>query len=278
MLQFGGTFWTLSGERIPYMRDKTKDERFFILSLFAIAKELRQREALQPMVEAELAIGLPPEHYELRNRFAEYFKRGTVQFKFNDSPISLMIRQVLVYPQAYAAVVPQAQIIQQNPRTFVVDIGGFTTDVLLLRGVQPDMQFCRSLEMGAIPMANGIIGRVSALHDIKIDDDHIADVIQGRPTILPDDVQETIRATVKSYAAGILDKLRELQVDLRATPAIFTGGGAALFRTFIETSSQVAKAEFVADPKANAVGFGMLATAQLRQMQAQKVGEGFAQG
>ena len=278
VLEFGGTFWTLSGERIPYMRDKTKDERFFILSLFAVAKELRQREALQPMVEAELAIGLPPEHYELRNRFAEYFKRGTVQFKFNDTPISLMIRQVLVYPQAYAAVVPQAQIIQQNPRTFVVDIGGFTTDVLLLRGVQPDMQFCRSLEMGAIPMANGIIGRVSALHDIKIDDDHIADVIQGRPTILPDDVQETIRATVKSYAAGILDKLRELQVDLRATPAIFTGGGAALFRTFIETSSQVAKAEFVADPKANAVGFGMLATAQLRQMQAQKVGEGFAQG
>lgn len=278
VLEFGGTFWTLSGERIPYMRDKTKDERFFILSLFAIAKELRQREALQPMVEAELAIGLPPEHYELRNRFAEYFKRGTVQFKFNDTAISLMIRQVLVYPQAYAAVVPQAQIIQQNPRIFVVDIGGFTTDVLLLRGVQPDMQFCRSLEMGAIPMANGIIGRVSALHDIKIDDDHIADVIQGRPTILPDDVQETIRATVKSYAAGILDKLRELQVDLRATPAIFTGGGAALFRTFIETSSQVAKAEFVADPKANAVGFGMLATAQLRQMQAQKVGEGFAQG
>lgn len=278
VLEFGGTFWTLSGERIPYMRDKTKDERFFILSLFAIAKELRQREALQPMVEAELAIGLPPEHYELRNRFAEYFKRGTVQFKFNDTAISLMIRQVLVYPQAYAAVVPQAQIIQQNPRTFVVDIGGFTTDVLLLRGVQPDMQFCRSLEMGAIPMANGIIGRVSALHDIKIDDDHIADVIQGRPTILPDDVQETIRATVKSYVAGILDKLRELQVDLRATPAIFTGGGAALFRTFIETSSQVAKAEFVADPKANAVGFGMLATAQLRQMQAQKVGEGFAQG
>ena len=278
VLEFGGTFWTLSGERIPYMRDKTKDERFFILSLFAIAKELLQREALQPMVEAELAIGLPPEHYELRNRFAEYFKRGTVQFKFNDTAISLMIRQVLVYPQAYAAVVPQAQIIQQNPRTFVVDIGGFTTDVLLLRGVQPDMQFCRSLEMGAIPMANSIIGRVSALHDIKIDDDHIADVIQGRPTIRPKDVQEAIRATVKSYAAGILDKLRELQVDLRATPAIFTGGGAALFRTFIETSSQVAKAEFVADPKANAVGFGMLATAQLRQMQAQKVGEGFAQG
>ena len=131
VLEFGGTFWTLSGERIPYMRDKTKDERFFVLSLFAIAKELRQQDALQPMVEADLAVGLPPEHYELRSRFAEYFKRGNVQFVFNGTPISLMIHQVLVYPQAYAAVVPQAQIIQRNSRTFVVDIGGFTTDVLL---------------------------------------------------------------------------------------------------------------------------------------------------
>lgn len=278
VLEYNGTFWTLSGERIPYMRDKTKDNRFFVLSLFAIAKELQKMNALQPMVEADLAIGLPPEHYELRNRFAEYFKRNGVQFVFNGTPVCLLIRQVMVYPQAYAAVVPQAQIIRQNPRTFVVDIGGFTTDVLLLRGVQPDMQFCRSLEMGAIPMCNSIIGRVSALHDIKIDDDHIFDVIQGRPTILPGDVQDTIRSTVKNYAAGILDKLLELQVDLRATPAIFIGGGAALFRPFIEESPQVVKADFISDPKANAIGFGMLATAQLRQQQAPKVGDGFAQG
>ncbi len=168
------------------------------------------------------------------------------QVRLQRVPICLLIRQILVYPQAYAAVVPQAQAIRQNPRTFVVDIGGFTTDVLLLRGIQPDMQVCRSLELGVIPMSDGIIGRVSALHDIKIDDDHIADVIQGRSTILPDDVRETIRSTVKkSYAAGILDKLRELQVDLRATPAVFMGGGAALFRPFFEESPQVAKAEFI---------------------------------
>lgn len=277
-LEYNGTFWTLSGERIPYMRDKTKDDRFFILSLFAIAKELEHMGTLQPMVEAELAIGLPPEHYELRNRFADYFKRGNVKFTYNGKPICLMIRQILVYPQAYAAVVPQAQIIRQNPRTFVVDIGGFTTDVLLLRGIQPDLQFCRSLEMGAIPMSNSIISRVNVLHGIKIDDDHIFDVIHGRPTILPDDVQETILSTVRSYSAGILDKLRELQVDLRATPAIFIGGGAALFRPFIEESPQVAKADFISDPKANAIGYGMLATAQLRQMREQRVGDSFAQG
>ena len=40
VLEFGGSYWTLSGKRLPYMRDKTKDERFFILSLFAIAREI----------------------------------------------------------------------------------------------------------------------------------------------------------------------------------------------------------------------------------------------
>ena len=40
MLEYDGKFWTLSGQRISYMRDKTKDERYWILTLFAIAKEL----------------------------------------------------------------------------------------------------------------------------------------------------------------------------------------------------------------------------------------------
>ena len=40
VIEYGGRYWTLSGRRLPYMRDKTRDNRHFILSLFAIAKEL----------------------------------------------------------------------------------------------------------------------------------------------------------------------------------------------------------------------------------------------
>lgn len=77
------------------------------------------------MVEADLAVGLPPEHYALRQRFADYFKRGRVNFVFNGAPICLMIRHVFVYPQAYAAVVPQAGRLKEIPRTFIIDIGGY---------------------------------------------------------------------------------------------------------------------------------------------------------
>lgn len=280
VLEFGGKFWALSGQRISFMRDKTRDDRFFILTLFAIALELRKMGQLPPMVTAELAVGLPPEHYgTLRDKFANYFKRGAVQFVFNGTPICLVVQQVFVYPQAYAAVVPQAERLRETPRTFVIDIGGYTTDVLLLRTTRPDMQFCRSLEMGVIDMDNAIIGKVSALHDIQVEDDHIADIIMGRRSILPEDVQDTVFAETKNYAALILDKLRELKVDLRATPAIFIGGGSALFRRFIESSPLVASADFIPDQKANAIGYGMLANAQLtRQQTVTGGGDGIVHG
>jgi hypothetical protein len=76
-------------------------------------------------------------------------------------------------------------------------LDGYTTDVLLLRNSRPDLQFCRSLEIGVITMNNDIIGKVGALHDMRIEDDHISAVIQNRQTILPNDVIRTIRKAAK---------------------------------------------------------------------------------
>ena len=267
VIEYDGRFWTLTGSRIAYMRDKTKDDRYFILALFAIARELYARGGWPPYVEADLAVGLPPEHYSvLRDRFARYFKRQGVKFVYNNTPFCLTIRRVFFYPQAYAAVVPQSRLLLNTPRLFVIDIGGYTTDVLLLRNGKPDLQFCRSLELGVITMNNDIIGRVSALHDMKIEDEHIAAVIRGRETILPPDVTATIRQSAARHADTILNKLRELQVDLRSNPAIFIGGGAVLFRDYIQASPMVTRADFITDPKTNAIGYSMLAAAQLQQL------------
>lgn len=109
VIEYGGSYWTLSGRRLPYMRDKTRDNRHFILSLFAIAKELANAGCTSGMEKVDLAVGLPPEHYKLRDRFAQYFKRAEpVSFSYNDHPMSVSIQHVFVYPQAYAAVIPQS--------------------------------------------------------------------------------------------------------------------------------------------------------------------------
>lgn len=267
ILEYRGKYWTLSGKRLSYMRDKTQDDRFFILSLFAIAKEMERRGRYAAMEKIQLAVGLPPEHYGLlRDRFGAYFKnRGMVEFKYAGKPYRIFIDQVMVFPQAYAAVVPKSSQIVRTVRLFVIDIGGYTTDVLLLRNGKPDLQFCRSLETGIITMNHEIVRKVGALHDMRIEDEHISAVLCGKEIILPEEIKAAIREETGHHAKGILDQLRELQVDLRANPAVFIGGGSILLKSFLEQSPLVVQADFIEDCHANAVGYEMLAKNQMNR-------------
>lgn len=265
LLEYDGTYWTLSGKRISYMRDKTQDERYFILTLFAIAKELEKKPLCLPVQHIELAVGLPPQHFgALKEKFTTYFKRdGVITFAYRGRTYSIVINRVFVFPQAYAAIIPKSRMILGTSNIFIVDIGGYTTDVLLLRNGKLDLQYCMSLETGIITMNNEIARKVAAYHDMRIEDEHISTVLQGGSTILPDDMKNMIQNEAKAHAKGILDNLRELQVDLRANPVIFTGGGSILLRAILEKSPLVTKAEFVESCHSNAIGYEILARAQL---------------
>lgn len=148
---------------------------------------------------------MPPEHYgALKDKFARYFKRdGIIKFVYKDKPYSIMIDKVMVFPQAYAAVVPKSSMVVNMLRVFVVDIGGYTTDVLLLKNSRPDLQFCRSLETRIITMNNEIIRKVGALHDMRIEDEHISAVLSEKDTILPDDVKSRQFAVQQSFMRRI---------------------------------------------------------------------------
>ena len=37
VLKYQGIYYSLSDQRIPYRKDKTEDERFFVLTLFALS-------------------------------------------------------------------------------------------------------------------------------------------------------------------------------------------------------------------------------------------------
>lgn len=268
IMEYKGSYWTLSGKRLNYMKDKTQDERFFILSLFAIAKELESSGLYSPIENIDLAVGLPPEHYGvLKGKFADYFRRTeTIKFTYKDKPYNVIINNVMVFPQAYAAVVPHSSLVMNELRVFIVDIGGYTTDVLLLRNGKPDLQFCRSFETGIITMNSEIVRKVGTLYDMRIEDEHISAVLGGKETILPSKVKETITKATGLHAKDILDNLREHQVDLRSNPVIFIGGGSRLLRSFLENSPMVAKAHFIDSPNANAVGYKLLGQKKLSIM------------
>lgn len=84
-LAYRGKYYTLTDQRIPYRRDKTEDERFFILTLFAIAHEIEAMGQYSgSLMRVQLAVGLPPAHFGVQaRRFINYFNgRGAVAFQF----------------------------------------------------------------------------------------------------------------------------------------------------------------------------------------------------
>ena len=135
-LQYNGRYYTLSEQRIPYMRDKSSDERFFILTLFGIVMEAeRQRiNAENTILQVELPVGLPPKHYgALHKKFRDYFMdRGRQCLIYKGREYQLEITDAAVFPQDYAAAMTIYPKISSFNKVTTVDIGGFTLDYLLL--------------------------------------------------------------------------------------------------------------------------------------------------
>ena len=60
-LEYNGKFYVPSNQRIPYQRDKTADQRFFLLTLLGIAKELELNPNIEKgdLIQVQVPIGLP---------------------------------------------------------------------------------------------------------------------------------------------------------------------------------------------------------------------------
>ena len=60
-LEYNGKFYVPSNRRILYQRDKTADQRFFLLTLLGIAKELELNPNIEKgdLIQVQMPIGLP---------------------------------------------------------------------------------------------------------------------------------------------------------------------------------------------------------------------------
>ena len=260
---WNGKYYSLTERRISYLRDKTEDDRFFILTLFAIAKELEYRdvsETLDP-IDITLLVGLPPAHYEqLHSRFEQYFlrRREAIDFEYNGKYYSIRINKVLSYPQAFAAAVTQYSTLKVHSVAYIIDIGGFTIDVLKLRFGRPDLEVVESFEKGVITLYNSIASKCNSQYARILEECEIDEVIRNQPTVLPGEVQQLIRSMTADFLAEFYNFLRERGIDVSTSKCVFAGGGSLLLRGMIERGNKVAFPIFIEDIHANAIGYEVL--------------------
>ena len=213
-IQYEGKYYVTTNKRISYMEDKTADERYFILTLFAIAKELSYREKnegllSQNLQEIELLVGLPPAHYgRQRKKFREYFYRKgeVVEFCYKGIPYRIVFNEVKVYIQAYAAycLLAVKQQLSVVPKVLLIDIGGFTVDYMVLRFGQIEMQHVDSLENGIIRLYNTIKAAIRQKYSILLDEEDIDNIILERGGVYKTELKERVREIVIGYVIELL--------------------------------------------------------------------------
>lgn len=261
ILKYKGKYYSLSNKRISYERNKSNDERFYILTLFAIAYELEVAKVdfNNRIIDIQLAVGLPPAHFgALSEKFEKNFLRNTIEiFEFHGKTYKICINKVMVFPQTYAATIPIRNEIINYPKAFIIDIGGFTLDYLIMRYGEMDSQF-GSLENGVFFLYNPIIERVNSSFDMLLEENDIDDILLGRRSDFPQEVVAIVKTEANTFVNDFLSKLRERSIDLRTGRTVFVGGGAILLRKFIEKSDKINNPIFVNEISANANGFEIL--------------------
>jgi len=261
VLKYRGRYYQLTDQRIPYRRDKTEDDRFFILTLFGIAKEIEARSGYYPgIIHVQLAVGLPPAHYGAQyEAFTRYFSaRGTVSFTYSKKPYSILIDDVACFPQSYAAATTMMKALTAEPLALILDIGGMTADYLRIKKGEGDLSVCDSMENGVIMLYNKIIAKVRAEQDLLLSEDVIDGILIEHPSHGLEEVRPMVKKLAKEFVADLLSAMRERQLELKAGPVIFVGGGSILLRKLIEASGKVARPIFIDDIRANAKGYELL--------------------
>lgn len=74
ILEYQGTYYTLSDTKMPFKADKTVDDDYFILTLYALAMEARNKGITLTGKDVVLGVGLPPADYgQQATSFKKYF-------------------------------------------------------------------------------------------------------------------------------------------------------------------------------------------------------------
>lgn len=282
VILYEGKYYRPTSKRISYMEDKTEDDRYFILTLFAIAKELQEMKDGEKLIsngliEIELLVGLPPAHYgKQRKEFREYFYRdgGIIDFSYMNMPYKIAFTDVRVYIQAYAAyclVAVQRQLFSY-PKVLVIDIGGFTVDYMILKFGQLERSYVDSLEEGVIKLYRSIKAGIRQRYSILLDESDIDNIITGKAARFEQGLIDRVREIAEKYVTELLGTFRELDIDFKTTQTVFVGGGSILIADFIQEVWKKYQGEYfiINDPRANAKGYKLQYLAEKKEVEASK--------
>lgn len=189
-----------------------------------------------------------------------------IKFEYCGKTYQICINKVRAFLQDMSAMMIFGTDIYNIPKVVGIDIGGFTTDYLVMRSGLPDLEHCDSLEKGVISMYNQIKSIVNSEYDLLLEEVDIDSIIEGKTEYYDEAVVQIVEDKVQDYVVDLLNSIRERNVDTKSSYSIFIGGGALLLKRFIEKYDRLGKHVFMEDICANAKGYDAMFRAYENRM------------
>jgi len=256
-LELGGRYFVCGTGRQPIQRDKTENDNYYLLTLAAIAKEIQQRGA-STECSVTIAAGLPLARYGRDKKpFREYLLRSSqaVSFKFEGTAYKITVEDVKLFPQGYSAIALHPELVQNEPSVLLMDIGGWTVDLMRLDNRVPNAASCRSLELGMIRCLDEIREQVRRDTGLSVTDAQAERVLAGQPCSMDEAARGIIQAQGRLYTERLISAVMEAGFDLKALPVVILGGGASVVKRNISPKDGLCRAFYLPDDKVNAEGF-----------------------
>ncbi len=227
-LFYEGSYYAIGERRLRFQQDKTMEQDTFILTLPAIAEAMKRVGVTD--ADIMLGVGLPIDSYGTQKEaFRQYFLQN-VSFEFEGTAYQCRISDCKVFAQGHAALCRYYPRLQEYRSITLVDIGGYTVDVLTVHNFKLERASCVSLRLGTIILYSRIQDALQK-SGILLSDALITDAIRRK--IQHTDrkkIEETVEYEVSAYCKELLNALRERGLDLRL-PTVFAGGGAELLES-----------------------------------------------
>ena len=230
VLEYDGKYYKIGTVRQEVKDTKVEDDSFYLLTLAAVAKELKKRGLSDAKVF--LAVGLPLTRFGAeRNNFIKYLtKNKRVDFRYENEAYHIEIDDVAVFPQCYAAVVDKIPTMAK--KTLVVDIGSWTIDIMPVINKSPDESKCVTVPRGLITCMRSINEQCVRQLNGEVDETEIQNIMRYGRSDIDDEYLAIIKAEIEDFVEKVYNSIREFGYNLKTTPIVFVGGGAVVMKNF----------------------------------------------
>lgn len=259
MLVFDERYYLIGEGHKEFVPNKIKDDDYYLLTLAAIAKELKTSNITE--ADVHIAAGLPLTWTSgQKTDFAAYLsKNREVSFIYKKKEYHIRIVGVNIYPQGYSAIAPFAtKLMGVN---LIADIGNGTMNVLYMINGKPQSGKMFTEKFGTYQCTLAVREAFMQKTQREINDFLIEQVLRTGTAEIPASDLKIIKYVASEYVRDIFRRLREHGYDENTMKLYVTGGGGCLIKNFYKFNAD--RTVFVEDICAAAKGYEYLAEIQL---------------